>query len=209
MEIILASASPRRRELLAQIGLKFRICISDAEEIVTKNKPEDIVMELSEKKAEAVTERLVSGGASDIAGAEISLGDLLVIGADTLVFLDGEQMGKPSDASGAFSMLSRLQGCCHQVYTGVTLLTIGDGKERGRKAFYEKTQVEFYPMSEEEIWEYIGSGEPMGKAGAYGIQGIGGKYVKRIEGDYNNVVGLPVARLYQELKRYLSDAGIQ
>lgn len=203
MEIILASASPRRRELLAQIGLKFRIFISDAEEIVTKNKPEDIVMELSEKKAEAVAERLVSGEASDAAGAEISLEDLLVIGADTLVFLDGEQMGKPSDASGAFSMLSRLQGRCHQVYTGVTLLAIQDGREKGRKAFYEKTQVEFYPMSEEEIRKYIGTGEPMGKAGAYGIQGIGGKYVKRIEGDYNNVVGLPVARLYQELKKVI------
>lgn len=201
MEIILASASPRRRELLAQIGLKFRIYISDAEEIVTKNKPEDIVMELSEKKAEAVAERLVSGEASDVAGEEISLEDLLVIGADTLVFLDGEQMGKPSDVSGAFSMLSRLQGRCHQVYTGVTLLALQNGREKGWKAFYEKTQVEFYPMSEEEIREYIGTGEPMGKAGAYGIQGIGGKYVKRIEGDYNNVVGLPVARLYQELKK--------
>lgn len=205
MEIILASASPRRRELLAQIELKFRICISDAEEIVTKNKPEDIVMELSERKAEAVANRLVSGEASDAAGAEISLEDLLVIGADTLVFLDGEQMGKPSDASGAFSMLSRLQGRCHQVYTGVTLLAIQDGREKGRKAFYEKTQVEFYPMSEEEIREYIETGEPMGKAGAYGIQGIGGKYVKQIEGDYNNVVGLPVARLYQELKHAWSE----
>ena len=124
-----------------------------------------------------------------------------MIGADTLVFLDGEQMGKPSDVSGAFSMLFRLQGRCHQVYTGVTLLTIHDGREKDRKSFYEKTQVEFYPMSEEEIREYIETGEPMGKAGAYGIQGIGGKYVKRIEGDYNNVVGLPVARLYQELKK--------
>ena len=200
MEIILASASPRRRELLAQIGLKFRICVSDAEEIVTKNEPEDIVKELSERKAEAVAAQILSGKAADSAGAEIPLGDLLVIGADTLVFLDREQMGKPLDASDAFSMLFRLQGCCHQVYTGVTLIAVKDGEERKRKSFYERTQVEFYPMSREEIEEYIATGEPFGKAGSYGIQGIGSKYVKRIEGDYNNVVGLPVARLYQELK---------
>lgn len=200
MEMILASASPRRRELLEQIGLAFHICVSDAEEIVTKQEPEEIVMELSEKKAEAVAGRLLSGAVSDFAGAEVPLKDLLVIGADTLVFSDGEQMGKPSDASDAFSMLFRLQGREHQVYTGVTLLVIKNGKEWSRRAFFEKTKVEFNPMSEEEIWEYIGTKEPMGKAGAYGIQGIGGKYVKRIEGDYNNVVGLPVARLYQELK---------
>ncbi len=201
MEIILASASPRRRELLAQIGLAFRICVSDAEEIITKEKPEEIVMELSEKKADAVARRILAGEASDSAGAEISFEDLLVIGADTLVFSDGEQMGKPSDASGAFSMLSRLQGRSHQVYTGVTLIRLGSGKECRRKSFYEKTQVEFYPMQEEEIRGYIATNEPMGKAGAYGIQGIGGRFVKRIEGDYNNVVGLPVARLYQELRK--------
>lgn len=200
MEIILASASPRRRELLAQIGLKFRICTSDAEEIVTKKEPEEIVMELSERKAEAVSGQILSGEAVDSAGAEISLGDLLVIGADTLVFSDGEQLGKPLNASDAFSMLFRLQGRCHQVYTGVTLLAVKDGEERKRKSFYGRTLVEFYPMSREEIEEYIGTGEPFGKAGSYGIQGIGSKYVKRIEGDYNNVVGLPVARLYQELK---------
>ena len=200
MEMILASASPRRRELLAQIGLDFRICVSDVEEIVTKNVPEDIVMELSERKAEAVSGQIISGTAVDSAGAEIPLGDLLVIGADTLVFLDGEQLGKPFDASDAFSILSRLQGRCHQVYTGVTLIVIQEGKERKRKSFYERTLVEFYPMSREEIEEYIGTGEPFGKAGSYGIQGIGSKYVKRIEGDYNNVVGLPAARLYQELK---------
>lgn len=200
MEMILASASPRRRELLAQIGFKFRICVSDAEEVITRCEPGEIVMELSEKKAEAVAGRILAGEAADSAGAEISAEDLLVIGADTLVFLEGEQMGKPSDASGAFSMLSRLQGRSHQVYTGVTLLMIKNGKEWSRKRFYEETQVEFYPVSEEEIREYIETGEPMGKAGAYGIQGIGGKFVKRIEGDYNNVVGLPAARLYQEIK---------
>ena len=135
MEIILASASPRRRELLTQIGLTFRICVSDAEENVTKTEPEEIVMELSERKAEAVSGQILSGKAVDSAGAEIPLGDLLVIGADTLVFLDGEQLGKPSDASDAFSMLSRLQGRSHQVYTGVTLIHIRDGAERGRRSF--------------------------------------------------------------------------
>ena len=200
MEIILASASPRRRELLAQIGLEFRICASDAEESVTKKEPGEIVMELSERKAKAVSGQILSGEAVDSAGAENPLGDLLVIGADTLVFLDEEQLGKPFDKSDAFSMLSRLQGRGHQVYTGVTLLTIRDGEEKKRKSFYERTLVEFFPMSREEIEEYIVTGEPFGKAGSYAIQGIGCKYVKRIEGDYNNVVGLPVARLYQELK---------
>ena len=200
MEIILASASPRRRELLAQIGLKFRICVSDAEEIVTKKEPGEIVMELSERKAEAVVRQIVSGEATDSAGTEIPLGDLLIIGADTLVFLDGERLGKPLDASDALSMLSRLQGRCHQVCTGVTMIAVKDGEERKRKSFYEKTLVEFYPMSREEIEEYIGTEEPFGKAGSYGIQGIGSKYVKKIEGDYNNVVGLPVARLYQVMK---------
>lgn len=200
MEIILASASPRRRELLTQMGLRFRICISDAEEMVTKKEPEEIVMELSERKAGAVADRILSGEAVDMAGAEIPLGDLLVIGADTLVFLDKEQLGKPLDAPEACSMLSRLQGRCHQVYTGVTLFRIREGERSGRKQFYEKTRVEFYPMSRPEIEAYVETGEPFGKAGSYAIQGIGSKYIKRIEGDYSNVVGLPVARLYQELK---------
>lgn len=200
MEIILASASPRRRELLTQIGLEFRICVSDAEETVTKKEPADIVVELSEKKASGVAAQILSGKATDSRGMEISPGELLILGADTLVFLDGKQMGKPSDASDAFSMLSRLQGKVHQVYTGVTIVVLKDGKIIKQKSFYEKTQVEFYPMTRDEIQEYIHSNEPLGKAGAYAIQGIGSKYVKRIEGDYNNVVGLPVARLYRELK---------
>lgn len=200
MEIILASASPRRRELLTQIGLEFRICVSDAEETVTKKEPADIVMELSEKKAAGVAAQILSGKATDSRGLEILPGELLILGADTLVFLDGEQMGKPSDASDAFSMLSRLQGRVHQVYTGVTFLVLKDGKIVSKKSFYEKTQVEFYPMSKDEIQGYIETKEPVGKAGSYAIQGFGSRYVKRIEGDYNNVVGLPVARVYRELK---------
>lgn len=193
MEIILASASPRRKELLSQIGMDFRVLVSDVEEVVTKEKPEEIVMELSSLKANAVSENLLEE-------ADISPKDQLVIGADTLVFLDEKQMGKPSDSSDAFSMLSSLQGKWHQVYTGVTCIRMKDGKEILRKSFYEETQVHFYPMTEKEIEEYVSSGEPMGKAGAYAIQGIGSKFVKEIKGDYNNVVGLPVARLYQEIK---------
>ena len=122
-----------------------------------------------------------------------------MIGSDTVVSLNGEILGKPSDEEAAFAMLSRLSGQTHQVYTGVAVLA-GKKQEEERLIFFEKTDVEFYPVSEEEIRSYIASGEPMDKAGAYGIQGRGGRFVKRICGDYNTVVGLPVSRLYQELK---------
>lgn len=199
MEVILASASPRRKELLEQIGIPFRICVSDAEEISAKSQPEQIVMELSKKKADASVDRILAEASVWKPSCEEGF---LVIGADTLVFSGKEQMGKPSDEAEAFAMLARLQGKVHQVYTGVTLLPLRNGKKEKAASFYEKTQVEFYPMEDSEIQSYIRSGEPFGKAGAYAIQGIGSKYIKRIEGDYNTVVGLPVARLYREMKKY-------
>lgn len=184
-KIILASASPRRRELLAQAGFSFEVKVSDAEETTTEREPEKIVKELALRKAEA-------------AAAEEE--DALVIGADTIVAADGKILGKPHSREEAFAMLSMLQGRTHQVYTGVALILKESGAER-RQVFSEKTDVTMYSMTEQEIRAYINTGEPMDKAGAYGIQGRAAIYIERIDGDYNNVVGLPIARLYQELKR--------
>ena len=186
MKIILASASPRRRELLGQIGWEFCVQVSKVEEIITKINPGEIVEELSELKAKAVFSQ--------------TEGEVLVIGADTVVAHKGQILGKPKDTAEAVRMLESLQDDTHQVYTGVTLCMRHEGQETVR-SFYESTEVNFYPVSREEIEWYVGTGEPMDKAGAYGIQGLAGRFVKQIQGDYNNVVGLPAARLYQEVKQ--------
>lgn len=188
--IILASASPRRQELLKQIGISFEVMPSRKEEKADVSEPKKLVEALSAQKAEDIREQ----AADDTA---------LIIGADTVVCCDGKVLGKPRDKEDACRMLSMLQGRKHQVYTGVTLCR---GQER--LIFSECTQVEFYPMSKEQILFYVSTKEPMDKAGAYGIQGLGAMWVKGIEGDYNNVVGLPVGRLYQELcARGLIDGG--
>ncbi len=192
MKIILASASPRRRELLGQIGIGFEVRISNVEERVTTVEPAAVVEELSRQKAEAV-----------YASLEADAEDVLVVGADTVVALEGQILGKPSDPEQAAEMLRRLAGNIHGVYTGVTLLYRSGSGMVQRRVFHESTKVEFFPMTEEEIRRYVQSGECMDKAGAYGIQGLFARYVKKIEGDYNNVVGLPVGRLYQEAKEWL------
>ena len=183
-KIVLASASPRRRELLEQIGLPFTVEVSSVEEVITKTVPQEVVMELAAQKAAAVKKNQSK--------------DTVVIGADTIVVYgsaEGERiLGKPKSEEEAFEMLSRLQGNVHQVYTGVTLCY---GEEV--VSFYECTRVHVYEMTEAQIQAYIKTGEPMDKAGAYGIQGRFAAFVKGIEGDYNNVVGLPVGRVYQEL----------
>lgn len=193
MRIILASASPRRKELLEQIGLKFEVITSHVEEEVSSCKPDRVVEELSRQKAEAVGEQLLQ-----------CQEELLVIGADTVVALDGCILGKPSDNAEALKMLERLQGREHEIYTGVTILHKAAGQtEWSMKCFHERTEVHFYPMTEAEILEYVGTGDPLDKAGAYGIQGFCARYVCRIDGDYNNVVGLPVGVLYQEIREFL------
>ena len=197
MKIILASASPRRRELLEQIGLEFEIKISNVEEKSTATTPWQLVEELSFQKAEAVLKSLESNGE-----------DVLVIGADTVVSAGNSILGKPADKSEAADMLNRLSGGTHQVYTGVTLLyrpafSQSDTGVRV-KTFHEATKVHFYPLTEGEISFYTATGEPLDKAGAYGIQGLFARYVRGIEGDYGNVVGLPVGRLYQEAKEWLA-----
>lgn len=196
MRIILASASPRRRELLTQIGLKFDIITADVEEHSDSHEPSQVVMDLSALKAEAVLEQLLHQQEEDI----------LVIGADTIVSCDGKILGKPRNEQDAVSMLERLQDRGHQVYTGMTLLYRRAGERQPvKKQFYEETEVFFYPMSRAEIEDYVSSKDPMDKAGSYGIQGFCARYIKEIRGDYNNVVGLPVGRLYQEMKGLLGD----
>ncbi|HIZ43984.1 MAG TPA: septum formation protein Maf [Firmicutes bacterium] len=183
-KLILASASPRRRELLSLTGLPFTVMAGNGEEIISTEDPARAVSELSRQKAEAVLLRAEDGDT--------------VIGADTVVALEGRILGKPADEADAFRMLRMLQGRDHAVYTGVTILKKNSGT--APVTFAERTAVHVLPMSDEEIRAYIATGEPMDKAGAYGIQGRFAVYVAGIEGDYQNVVGLPVSRLYGYLK---------
>ncbi len=188
--IILASGSPRRRELLSQIGIEPKIMPSAVDETITSPDPEEAVMELSARKAEDAAARADKG--------------TLIIGADTVVAVKGQILGKPKDCHDAERMLGLLQGQSHQVYTGVTLILKEGSGSRGI-TFAEKTEVFVYPMTQEEIRDYIRSGEPMDKAGAYGIQGRFAAYIRGIRGDYTNVVGLPVGRVWQEKKRLMEE----
>lgn len=185
-KIVLASSSPRRKELLEQVGVDFEVLVSDKEETSFQSKPGDIVKELALVKANHVAEMLLESA--------------VIIGADTMVAIDGSILGKPKDKKDARRMLQMLQGNTHQVYTGVAII-LKDEKNFMKYAFVEMTSVTMYSMTEDEIEYYVSTGEPMDKAGAYGIQGKSAIYVKEIHGDYNNVVGLPVARLYQEMKK--------
>ena len=194
-QLILGSASPRRRELLQQIGLEFTIITSDCEEKVTSNIPAEVVQELSLIKAMDVFSKVGTGGYSAMKKEEV-----LVIGADTIVALGGQILGKPQNTENAISMLNYLQGNTHQVYTSVSFVWEENG-QISTHTFYESTDVEVLPMTEEEIAYYVGLNTCMDKAGAYGIQNEFACYVKGIKGDYNSVVGLPVGRLYQELKQ--------
>lgn len=188
--IILASASPRRRELMTQIGLKYDVIPSNKEENADAVEPCRMVMALSECKAKDVFSGL----------NETEQKNALVIGADTMVALGNQVMGKPKDAQNAEEMLILLQGNTHQVYTGVTLVWRDDTGTEKQHTFFEKTDVTMFPMTKQEIEAYVAGGEPMDKAGAYGIQGKCAAFIKEIHGDYNNVVGLPIGRLYQEMK---------
>lgn len=189
MKYILASASPRRKELLGKTGISFEIMPSSKEEVITEELPADVVTELAYQKAEDIFELY----------RETHDEDFTVIGADTVVSYKEEILGKPVDEQEALDMLSMLADRTHQVYTGVSLLIWKNDKKIIR-TFYEKTEVTFYPITREDLLSYIATGDPMDKAGAYGIQGDFAIHVKSITGDYNNVVGLPIGHLYQELK---------
>ncbi len=198
----LASKSPRRKELMNQIGIEFEIMISEREEIITSTVPEEVVKELSLQKALEIERMLLKkcdGNIFDKYSKEGFQG-VVIIGADTVVSKDGEIMGKPADEEDSFNMLKKLQGDKHMVSTGVALIVIkGDGKET--ISYAVDTDVDMYPMSDEEIKEYIATKEPADKAGSYAIQGIGAKFISGINGDYNNVVGLPIGSIYQAIRK--------
>lgn len=198
-QIILASGSPRRKELLEQVGIEFDICPARGEEKICSTRPEEVVLELSRQKAEEVAIGTLSYNESH--PELVTPQDILVIGADTVVAYEDKILGKPKDENDAVEMLTMLSGQTHSVYTGVTLVFIDKSGRTGEHAFFEKTDVSMYPMTTAEIRRYVDSGEPMDKAGSYGIQGKCAIHIKEIHGDYNNVVGLPVARLYQELMK--------
>jgi septum formation protein len=188
MKIILASASPRRKELLCQIGWEFEVQVSQTEEDLEGLPPGALTEALAKEKARAVYR---------LSQEE----DVLIIGADTVVAMGETILGKPTDREDAVRMLEMLSGKEHSVYTGVHMIFRREDTLR-EISFHEVTKVRFYPMSQEEIEAYVSQEEPYDKAGAYGIQGLGAKYIEKIDGDYNNVVGLPIARLYHVAKEF-------
>ncbi len=199
MKIILASKSPRRRELLQRAGYQFDVMVSEGAEVITKKVPAEVVEELSLQKATEIAMQI----SEQVAFSEDQ--STVVIGADTIVAIDGIILGKPSDRETAREMIEMISGRKHQVYTGVTLLCIDQDQKKHIRTFNECTDVEVYAMSTQEIEKYISTDEPYDKAGAYGIQGIFAVYIRKIDGDYNNVVGLPVARLYHELEDFMME----
>ena len=182
-KLILASASPRRREILAEMGLEFQIHPACGEERLETEDPMEAVKMLALQKAREVAERTEDPA--------------LVIGSDTVVASRGKILGKPRDKEEAFRMLKELQNASHMVYTGVAVVDTVTGEAVVH--FAEGTRVSMYPMTEEWIWRYIETGEPMDKAGAYAIQGGCMPYIRELQGEYTTVVGFPAARFYQEL----------
>lgn len=179
MKLVLASKSPRRSEILKTAGIDFTVRVADADETIPDGtKPSDAVVFLAARKAMAV-ERA---------------DDELVLGADTVVVLDNKILGKPKDRDDAYNMIKSLSGRVHSVFTGVC--AIGNGVS---VTFAEETKVEFLPLTDEEISAYIDTDEPYDKAGAYGIQGLASKFIRGIEGEYFNVVGLPISRIYEKI----------
>lgn len=186
--IILASASPRRKELLMQIGIEPEIVVSHADEDVDLTEPSAVVEELARRKAVSVAKETEPGA--------------VVIGSDTVVALDSRILGKPKSHEEAYHMIKALSGRRHQVYTGVCLARKeSSGHVACLSSFFDRTEVEVAVMSEEEIREYAFLEEPMDKAGAYAVQGFFARYIVSLTGSYANVMGLPVSRLYQEFKR--------
>lgn len=183
MHVILASGSPRRRALLDMVGISCEVCIPDIEENTDKTVPSEIVKDLSLQKALSVATKYPGQA---------------VLAADTIVEIDGRILGKPKTEDEAFSMLKMLSGRTHSVYTGVALI-FPDGS---RDSFYSETRVTMFDNSDDLIRDYISTGEPMDKAGSYGIQGTGAYLVEKVDGDYGTIVGLPVSIVFRKLREY-------
>ncbi|MFC5529285.1 Maf family protein [Cohnella yongneupensis] len=188
--LVLASTSPRRQELIRLLGLPVEIVPSNVDEDTPSDwTPEQIVEGLSRRKAFSVQEK-IAGQAS---------GSSIVVGSDTIVVLEREVMGKPTDTEDAIRMLKRLSGRTHEVFTGVTCVRVSDGESI---TSHRVTQVRMRELTDEQIKRYVATGEPMDKAGAYGLQGIGALLVESIDGDFFNVVGLPVSLVSVMLETY-------
>lgn len=187
MPVILASASPRRKEILSMLGVSFDVEVSKTEEVTMQTEPEEIVKDLAAQKAAAVAKHHKNE-------------TCMIIGSDTIVWLSGKVLGKPADAAEAKAMLSGLSGNTHTVYTGVCIIKCENGKLT-KTCFADAADVTFAEMDESEIDWYVSTGESTDKAGAYAVQGLGARFVKGIRGDFYTVMGLPMARLYEELRR--------
>ena len=218
-KIILASQSPRRQEILSLGGYEYEVCVSSAEEQIPPEElenltPQELVEKLARVKAEDVYRRNCSKNMeksrTDNQAAD-SVEEITVIGADTVVAVDGCVLGKPKTEDEAKQMLARLSGRTHDVFTGVCILwTDSDTQEEIHgNTFHCHTKVTFYPMTEEEIDNYVATGDCMDKAGAYGIQSGAAKYIQGIEGDYLNVVGLPLSKIYHVLREKLINLTIK
>ncbi len=188
MKLVLASASPRRKEILTTLGVAFTVRTAEADETCDLTDPGARVEAIARRKCDAVWEAMAAEGALD--------GDTMILASDTLVTLDGEFLGKPTDEAHARRMLESLQGRTHTVASGLAIRM--DGRT---VTAHELTGVTFAPMTADEITAYLQTGESFGKAGAYAVQGYAARFITGIEGDYFNVVGLPVRRLYATLKQ--------
>lgn len=186
--VVLASNSPRRKELLKGLGIEFSVMVSEAEEITSETEPEKIVTELSKIKGNAVLHRALETDP-----------DTVVISSDTIVFLNGKVLGKPKDKEDCIRMIQSLSGKSHFVYTGVTLF-YSDHGTRTSESFVKAAKVKVQPITESEILEYAETAEPYDKAGGYGIQGAFSRFITGIEGDYYTIMGLPVNELYNKCK---------
>lgn len=197
-KIVLASGSPRRKELMELAGFEFEIWPSTKEEVISETKPSMVCGELSKQKAldVAASIKTYNENHPDITTDQ----DILVIGADTIVALENEILGKPKDEADAVRMLQMLSGKTHSVFTGVTFVFMSKDGRAGEYSFTEETKVSFFELTNEEIRSYVESGDPLDKAGAYGIQTGAATFVRGIEGDFYNVMGLPIARLVHELR---------
>ena len=189
IKVILGSKSPRRKEILERMGVSFESMVADVNEKVSKKEPGPMVEDLARQKAEKI---------SEMVGVDID-NKIIIIGADTMVFHKGNPLGKPIDEEDAFRMLEEISDDVHEVYTGVYIIIKESGNVVNRISFANQTRVWVNKLSKKQIIDYIASGEAMDKAGAYGIQGRFGIFIKKIEGDYYNVVGLPIAEIYEKL----------
>ncbi len=190
MRYILASGSPRRKELLSKVVAEYEVIPAVSEEKTNSTRPSEVVEELSFQKASEIFHKIFSNESDRY----------VVIGADTVVSYKGKILGKPKDREDAANMIRDFAGDTHAVYTGVTLFYLDENGKECHHTFHEETLVDVAAMTEKEIESYVATGEPDDKAGAYGIQGQFAIFIEGLKGDYYNVVGLPIARLYREMK---------